>query len=151
MADPKTSLERLIEEHGGKLVRREKHNVFRFPNGVVFTLPKTPSCSRSYHNAAAYLKTLLGAHAPDRGAPGQRREKRIKSKVEVSALPPTLHDVPVSDWKNEMEAVAPVVPPKPTPRMKIIHPQHREHQPPSSNTKSFEVALHFGTHTGGVK
>ena len=79
-SDPKSSLERLIEEHGGLLVRQNKHKVYRFPNGATFTVASTPECPLAYNNALSVLKTLLGLHSPDRGSPGKRREKRHKRK-----------------------------------------------------------------------
>lgn len=81
MADPKSTLESLIEEHGGVLVRQRKHRVYRFPNGTTFTVASTPECPFAYDNALSFLKTLLGVHPPDRGSPGERREKRPKRKT----------------------------------------------------------------------
>lgn len=50
---------RLILLHGGRLVRRRKHNIYRFPNGLSFVFAATPSDTRSWQNALAGLKRLL--------------------------------------------------------------------------------------------
>jgi hypothetical protein len=114
MPDPKTALENLIEEHGGVLIRDKRHYVFEFPNGQRYTIPKTPSCTHSYANSAAALRTLLGTHSPDRGAPGQRREKRLKRKpvvVEGKMLPSATLET--KEWRDKLAEVKPVLPPRP--------------------------------------
>jgi hypothetical protein len=115
MADPKSALEQLIEEHGGRLVREEKHKVFKFPNGEVFTTAKTPECPRSYRNAKSLLMTLLNLHPPDRGTPGERREKRVKRKpLAGSKMLPYANHVRQHEWKETLEAVKPVLPERPS-------------------------------------
>jgi hypothetical protein len=105
MADPKTVLERLIEEHGGVLVRQRKHKVYRFPSGFTFTTSSTPECPLAYDNALAVLKTLLGVHPPDRGTPGERREKRLKRKP--SQQPLSIDSAPPPDtWKDKLAVAA---------------------------------------------
>jgi hypothetical protein len=110
MADPKTSLERLIEEHGGVLVRQKKHKVYRFPNGATFTVASTPECPLAYDNALAFLKTLLGVHSPNRGTPGERREKRPKRKPVGSGNPlPFRLETPAPEantWKEKLAVAA---------------------------------------------
>ncbi len=104
MADPKTVLEQLIEEHGGVLVRSRKHKVYRFPNGATLVVSSTPECYRSHDNAIGQLKRILGIHPPDRGAPGTRRAKqqRSKQKQAVSNLPPALHQSDTPTWKEKL-------------------------------------------------
>lgn len=108
MANPKSTLERLIEEHGGVLVRKKKHKVYRFPNGSVFTVSSTPECSFAYDNALSLLKNLLGINPPDRGSPGERREKRAKQKSTVMSgssrlSSKTVNSVPPFDtWKEKL-------------------------------------------------
>jgi hypothetical protein len=142
MADPKTKLEQLIEEHGGKLIRQANHNVFLFPNGKKLVVAKTPSCHRSYDNTAALLKNLLGVHSPDRGASGERREKRLKRRIEGRAiLPAALHEVPTVDWKNKLAEVKEVLPEanRPVAQQRsmssariIKHPVHGQPKPEST-------------------
>lgn len=106
MPNPKVILEQLIEENGGRLVRQYKHKVYHFPNGAVFTCAATPSCPLAYNNALASLKNLLGLNPPDRGAPGERREKRVKQRSKqvfsVSGTPPK----PVVTWKEKLAVAA---------------------------------------------
>lgn len=119
MADPKSTLERLIEEHEGVLVRQKKHKVYRFPNGTTFTVASTPECPFAYDNALVFLKTLLGIHSPDRGSPGERREKRLKRKSvgsKMKVLPFKFEEnsasPPLSTWKERLAtAVIQLTPP----------------------------------------
>ena len=108
MADPKSTLERLIEEHGGVLVRQKKHKVYRFPNGLTFTVSSTPECPLAYDNALSWLKNLLGVNPPDRGSPGERREKRPKRKTGSSRFNfgenSTLSEL--STWKEKLAVAA---------------------------------------------
>ena len=141
MADPKTSLERLIEEHGGVLIRQRKHKVFRFPTGAIITVSSTPEDPRGNSNALACMKNVLGLHPPNRGTPGERREKRIKRKFDGSTLlPPALHDINTGDLKTKLAAVKPHVP-KPS---KAIKPPKRRLS--ATNHPHIEIPhLHFGT------
>jgi len=106
MADPKTAMESLIEQNGGKLVRQRKHKVYRFPNGATFVVASTPECPLAYDNALAHLKRLLGIYPPDRGAPGTRRNKRLKQKAATAGskmLPlGTSQSEPVETWKEKL-------------------------------------------------
>ncbi len=105
MAD-RQSLEQLIAEHRGVLVRSKKHRIYRFPNGVVFTVASTPRCPRAYANAITELKRLLGLNDPDRGQPGNRRDRKSKRLVGnqqrwigEQSIPPRL------TWQDQLEAV----------------------------------------------
>lgn len=110
MADPKSLLEQLIEEHGGVLVRQKKHKVYRFPNGATFTVSSTPECPFAYANALSFLKTLLGVHSLDRGAPGERREKRPKRKPTTQVVKfPLKSAMPVQrglTWQEKLAMAA---------------------------------------------
>ena len=108
MADPKTAMELLIEENGGRLVRRKKHKVYRFPNGLIFVHASTPSCPLADINALAALKRLLGIHPPDRGAPGTRRNKRFKQKDALgSKTLPLANHIPsqVETWQDKLRLI----------------------------------------------
>src|SRR5258708_6203555 len=114
MPDPKVVLEQLIEENGGKLVRQEKHKVYHFPNGKVFACVTTPSCPLSYLNSLTALKNLLGLNPPNRGTPGERREKRIKTRGKqqvyaASGQPPKV----LPTWRQKLAVVAKQVVPPP--------------------------------------
>lgn len=50
---------RTINEHGGRLVRRKRHLVFRFPDGRKFVAPKTPSDLRAWRNSLSVLMRFL--------------------------------------------------------------------------------------------
>ena len=68
MADKRT-LQDLIDQHGGVLVRHRKHPIYRFPGGVIFVVPATPRCPHAYANAVATLRKLLQLNG-ERGAEG---------------------------------------------------------------------------------
>jgi hypothetical protein len=113
MADPKISIEKIIKEKGGVLVRQKKHKVYRFPNGQVFTSSATPSCPLAYANALTSLKNLLGVHTPDRGTPGKRRTKSPKTKQRMVVFaakdsPPQ----PVATWQEQLTLAALLLSPK---------------------------------------
>ena len=124
MADPKTTMELLIEQSGGKLVRQRKHKVYRFPNGATFVVGSTPECPLAYDNALAYLKRLLGVYPPDRGSPGTRRNKRLKQKASGSKLPfESAVLEPVKTWKDKLQMVATqIASPKPKPHVRKPSP-----------------------------
>jgi hypothetical protein len=118
MADPRVELEQLIKEHTGVLVRQKKHKVYRFPNGLNFILSSTPECPLAYDNALSSLKKVLGINDPNRGLPGERREKRIKRKNTRGSKMPPSGSSPIQEpvsWKQQLAvanlqlAPAPVV------------------------------------------
>jgi hypothetical protein len=148
MADPKTALERLIAEHGGVLVRQRKHKVWKFPTGVVITVSSTPEDSRGEINALACVRNLLGVNPPNRGTPGERREKRVKRKSDVGTLlPSTLHDITTGDLKMMLAAVKSDVPkPQHTkPSKTIKHPQHNLVAKPATQPAIELLHIRFGT------
>lgn len=52
----------LIKENGGRLVRQRRHAIYRFPSGLVFTTPITPSdSSRAWRNSLSCLRRLFRA------------------------------------------------------------------------------------------
>lgn len=127
MPDPKVVLDRIIQENGGVLIRQYKHKVYQFPNGKVFTCAATPSCPLAYNNAVTDLKNLLGVNPPNRGTPGERREKRVKQRSKqvfsVSGTP----SKPVTTWKEKLATVAKKLTPPQVKRS--VKPQQR--RPPT--------------------
>lgn len=77
MPDPAVEVSRLLKEHRAVLVRTKRHQVYRFPNGRVFTMASTPSDFRAAANQLTDLRRTLGIDT-ERGLPGERREKRCK-------------------------------------------------------------------------
>src|SRR5262252_3191237 len=69
----------LVREHGGHEIRWKNHRIFRFPSGVQFAVPKTPSDCRSWENAHADLRRALGL-TPRHSQVGKRRVRRIKHR-----------------------------------------------------------------------
>lgn len=57
--DPGKEFDRLVKEHGGKLIRQRKHRVYKFPSGVVFVCASTPSDRRADDNILCHLKRVL--------------------------------------------------------------------------------------------
>lgn len=70
---------RLLKENGAVLARENGHRVWRLRDGRMFTMSSTPSDVRALKNALSVLRRLLGVNDLDRGAPGQRREKRYNA------------------------------------------------------------------------
>lgn len=70
----------LIRDRGGVLVRTTKHIVYRFPNGQIFSLAKTPSDHRGWLNTLSDLRRALQIQRTFRPDWGVRREKVVKKK-----------------------------------------------------------------------
>ena len=122
--DPKEELDRLIADNGGKKIRWKRHDVYKFPNGLVFTVSKTPECPFGFKHAVDDLKNFLGLRDDDRGKPGARREKKRSKEVvvprrfQLEATPhvPTLRDKLASVKNTLPPTYARYTPPPPTPR-----------------------------------
>lgn len=128
MANPKLAMESLIEENGGKLIRQKKHKVYQFPNGSTFIVAKTPDCPFAYDNALAHLKRLLGIYPPDRGAPGTRRNKRLKQKISSGSIMLPFENVQKAEtWKDKLGMIQiPAPAPKPVIRKSTRPPTFEE-------------------------
>lgn len=89
---------RIIKEHGGVLTRTKKHKIFKFPNGETFTQSSTPGSDTSWANHLCDLRKTLGIADPDRGKPGDRRERKNRpgrattGKIESAKLDNPLAD-----------------------------------------------------------
>jgi hypothetical protein len=75
--DPRKRTDALLAEHGAELVRRDNHEVWRLPNGHNFVRACTPSDRNADLNGYCDLRRLLNAAPPDRGQPGERRERKM--------------------------------------------------------------------------
>ena len=75
---------RTISEHGGRLARRKRHLVFRFPDGRKFVAPKTPSDLRAWRNSLSVLMRFLGEH---KGQPRVIRREGNPNPVSLSKGP----------------------------------------------------------------
>ena len=80
-AAAKTQVAALLKQHRATLVRTKRHNVWKFPDGKMFTTAQTPSDIHAEDNQLRDLKRLLGLNPPDRGKPGTRRVRRYKPGV----------------------------------------------------------------------
>jgi hypothetical protein len=76
--NPDVEVERLLAEHGAVLARGRKHQVWRLPNGQMFTRASTPGDVRAGWNQLADLRRALGLEIEGRGVPGERREKKVR-------------------------------------------------------------------------
>lgn len=76
--DAELEVKRLLKENGAVLKRDKRHEVWQLPNGQMFTRSKTPSDFRAADNNLTDLKRALGIVEPERGKPGERREKPNK-------------------------------------------------------------------------
>jgi hypothetical protein len=76
--NPATEIWRLLKENNAVLKRDKKHEVWQLPNGKTWVRSSTPSCSTAEQNALSDLRRCLGEVDPDRGKPGERRERKVK-------------------------------------------------------------------------
>lgn len=87
---------RLLREYGGTLVRSKTHNVYKFPDGKIFTTPKTPSDHRTWANQLQQLRFLLGiTHAKKKSTKRQPKKGVGKPLYRV--------DPPVVNRRNPLE------------------------------------------------
>lgn len=88
----------LLKTHGAVLERTSgAHNVWKFPDGRIFTDAKTPSDHRSQKNALAELRRLLGV---------KREAKKNPDRREKTQPPGQLYQVDeavdMPDWKRQL-------------------------------------------------
>lgn len=72
-------VESLLREHGATIARVNKHIVYKFPDGRIFSVSQTPSDWRAGLNRLKELKRMLGLTATEARV-GERREKRCPTK-----------------------------------------------------------------------
>ena len=88
-------VEELLKQHGAKLVRHKKHQVWRFPDGRVYVMSSTPSDYRAEDNNLRDLRRMLGIEREIRKNP-LRQEKRGTARqtfIRASSVPTaTLRD-----------------------------------------------------------
>lgn len=81
--NPEIETRRLIDEHKGVLVRQNKHEIWRFPNGKQVVLASTPSDLRAAANKLSVLRNALGVKAEK--APASNRDKTYRPKHKAAA------------------------------------------------------------------
>jgi hypothetical protein len=83
--DSKREMFRLLANHRAELVRRNKHAVYRLPNGEIFVTGNTQTDERGWRNRLAQLRKILGIKPPDKGAaPGKRKLMARKNKSSMA-------------------------------------------------------------------
>ena len=91
-------VEALIKEHGGVLVRQKKHQVWKFPDGRIFTMASTPGdCVHAERNNMTDLRNFLGIAREIKKNPN-RRTKR--GAVKQTFAPEKA--APLPDWKRKL-------------------------------------------------
>jgi hypothetical protein len=84
--DSKREMFRLLANHRAELVRRNKHEVYRLPNGEIFVTGNTQTDERGWRNRLAKLRKMLSIKPPDKGAaPGKRKLMARKNKTSKDA------------------------------------------------------------------
>ena len=91
--NPREKVDGLLKSIGAVLKRRKKHEVWQLPDGGMFTRACTPSDIRADNNNLSDLKRAAGILDPERGNPGQRRDRRNKpgrheSEMKITPAPP---------------------------------------------------------------
>ncbi len=92
MSNEEKRVREILKEHHAVLARSNKHAVWKLPTGQDVVLPSTPSDFRAWKNAFAFLNTVLNLNEPDRGAEGERRERR--TTLFTRPMPPTPLEAP---------------------------------------------------------
>lgn len=75
MSEPRAEVDRILREHNATLARSKNHEVWKFPDGRIFTRALTPSDYRAENNNLSDLNKMLGLNV-GKGLPGERRERR---------------------------------------------------------------------------
>lgn len=81
-------IERLLKEHGATERKGGKHRVFKFPNGQVYVLARTPSDVRAGANALSDLRHSLGLVGGGDGAADKapRRSQKDASREKAEEI-----------------------------------------------------------------
>ena len=70
----------ILAAAGAELVRRRKHQIYRLPDGRVWTVPSSPSCHRWAENNLHELRKMVGPlpilPKPDAGKPRERKLRK---------------------------------------------------------------------------
>src|SRR5258705_444841 len=83
----------LLKSAGARLERKRKHCVWRLPDGSIFVHAATPSDNHAWANALREFRRLRGLNEPDRGAAGQRRERKGNRGQSREPIPAVLGTV----------------------------------------------------------
>lgn len=91
--NPEIEVSRLLKADGAILKREKNHEVWKLSNGKSFVRAKTPSDANGPLNNLTDLKKALGVADPERGKPGERRERKTKAPptVKQSLTVPTVN------------------------------------------------------------
>jgi hypothetical protein len=90
----------LLRDHNATLVRNRVHDVYRFPDGHSFTLPRSPSDHHWDRNALADLKQFLGIARQLRTHPQRKRKPGVSGQPKMCTEPIPL----VVHWKAQLAA-----------------------------------------------
>lgn len=74
----------ILKVHHAKLTRTNRHLVYKFPDGRMFTCSSTPSDVHAVDQQLRDLKRILGLHGV-RGVAGERRCRAVKPGREQTA------------------------------------------------------------------
>ena len=81
--DPRQEISRLLEKHRAELVRKNKHEIYRLPNGQIFVTGTRRGNERGVRNRLAQLRRILGVKPAANGGSPQKR-KLIAGKRDAS-------------------------------------------------------------------
>ena len=101
MSSTRDKVEALIRQHHGELVRRNKHFVYRFPDGRCFTLSATPSGDkrRAEENNMSLLRRFLGIERETNKNPDRRVKPGVNGRQGWQG---TACDVKMHNWKRDL-------------------------------------------------
>lgn len=87
--DYEREIKELLKDHGGKLDRINKHQVYKFPNGEIMLLSHNP---QQFQLRLAYLHTCkkLGLEPKTHGAgkPSGKKKERFRARFRFDYIEP---------------------------------------------------------------
>lgn len=93
-------IQHLLKTHGAVLERKNKHPVWRFPDGRIFVHSSTPSDVRAERNNLSNLRKLLGVKRESTKNPERRTKRGVASDAWRS------EPIPLAlDWKAKLRAM----------------------------------------------
>ncbi len=78
--DSRQQISRLLKEHRAELVRKNRHEVYRLPNGAIFVTGTTQTDERGWRNRLAQLRRVLGIKPPAKAAAPPKQKLMARKK-----------------------------------------------------------------------
>jgi hypothetical protein len=103
--DPRDEATELLIEAGATVARQKKHEVWKLPDGRIWTRSKTPSDSHSDQNNLSDLKKMLGIRDGGRSNPDRVKKKPAHGGAGKAREWPSVGSNPLADQLRMSGAV----------------------------------------------